>query len=254
MRTISVSTDVFALLWSLRKPGEETEDAVLKRILKARASDASMPADISSPQRGGVYDARHRVSFPEGFELFRSYLGREYRARAIGGRWILQDDGRACGSLNELSRAIGARTENAWANWFYLDEFGQRRAVSNLRQPGTIASRSRQAREAKLSTVETLPTRLQHDDIASDGTWRDDVRCALELLSGKASLFRIYREVEAIRKAAGRSLPESLEAVVRRTLEDHSSDSQAYRGGPDLFYMVKGKGAGVWGLRPKSAG
>jgi hypothetical protein len=27
--------------------------------------------------------------------------------------------------LNELSRAIGAKTENAWLNWLYLDDRGQ---------------------------------------------------------------------------------------------------------------------------------
>jgi hypothetical protein len=84
--------------------------------------------------------------------------------------------------------------------------------------------------------------------IPGDGTWRDDVRSALQRLGGRASLFRIYKEVKAIRSAAGRSIPPSLEATVRRTLEDHSSDSENYRG-QDLFCMPEGKGAGVCGLR-----
>jgi hypothetical protein len=58
----------------------------------------------------------------------------------------------------------------------------------------------------------------------------------------------IYREVRKIRRAMGRSVPASLEATVRKTLEDNSSDSDNYRG-LDMFYMPHGKGAGVWGLR-----
>jgi len=34
-RTISVSTEVFAKIWSLREDGEDTEDAVLLRVLSA---------------------------------------------------------------------------------------------------------------------------------------------------------------------------------------------------------------------------
>ncbi|WDR03098.1 hypothetical protein PSQ19_02530 [Devosia algicola] len=33
-RTIPVSTEVFAAIWAARKTGEETEDAILRRILQ----------------------------------------------------------------------------------------------------------------------------------------------------------------------------------------------------------------------------
>src|SRR3989338_7614904 len=58
----------------------------------------------------------------------------------------------------------------------------------------------------------------------------------------------IYREVECIRREAGRSIPKTLEAVIRRTLEDHSSDSANYRG-VDLFGLPEGHGKGIWALR-----
>lgn len=86
-----------------------------------------------------------------------------------------------------------------------------------------------------------------------DGTWRDDVREGLHRLGGEGSLFYIYKEVESLRLAGNRSTPRSLEAVVRRTLEENSSDSESYKGGPDLFYMPQGKGAGIWALRSKSS-
>ena len=83
----------------------------------------------------------------------------------------------------------------------------------------------------------------------SDGTWRDDVAESVRQLGEKPQLHMIYDRVEAIRKEAGRSVPRTLDAIVRRTLEDNSSDSENYKGGPDLFCMPEGRGAGVWALR-----
>ena len=96
--------------------------------------------------------------------------------------------------------------------------------------------------DRKSSSVEKVVAR-------GDGSWRNDVREALSRLEGRASLSRIYKEVEAIRRSATRSVPTAFEAVVRRTLEENSSDSDSYKGGPDLFRMAEGKGAGIWELR-----
>lgn len=249
MRSITVSTDVFARLWSLRQPGEDTEDAILSRVLGCMANPAT--ASTTSPRGAGLLDSRSGVQFPEGFEVFRTYLGVEYRARIISGKWVLASDGRAFQSLNELSRAIGARTENAWLNWLYLDDQGTRHPVSKLRDPNVIVTRSRQKEAAAQDYPlggERSRVRGEHGVILGDGTWKDDVRSALQRLGGRAPLSRIYEEVAMVRSAAGRSIPPSLEATVRRTLEDHSSDSENYRG-QDLFCMPEGKGAGVWGLR-----
>ena len=83
----------------------------------------------------------------------------------------------------------------------------------------------------------------------SQPTWATDVAEVLKARGGRARLQQIYNDVEKLRRAASRSLPKSLEAVVRRTLENHSSDSHNYTGGADLFCMPEGKGAGVWALR-----
>ena len=75
--------------------------------------------------------------------------------------------------------------------------------------------------------------------------WVDDIVTALKRLGGQASLDEIYRTTKSIRQGSGRSLPRTFEAVVRRTLEDHSSDSANHRA-EDLFRIV---GRGTWALR-----
>ena len=50
---IQVSTDVYAALWAARKPGEDNEDAILRRVL-AVPTEASQPSDkptASPPMR-----------------------------------------------------------------------------------------------------------------------------------------------------------------------------------------------------------
>jgi hypothetical protein len=242
MRPISVSTQVFARIWALRRPGEQSEDAVLRRVLgchdeepEVKYGAAEAPGLEPSSPKDGVFDRRHNIHFAEGFEVFRVYLGRDFRARANNGSWI-RSDGTRYRSLNELSRSIGARTENAWLNWFFASPTGSRLPVATLRE-GSESSHG----EFKEET-ETNPNE-------EDMTWRSDVRKALEQLGGRASLRHIYRETSKIRRAAGRSLPQSFDATVRRTLEEHSSDSLVFRGIHDLFWMPEGKGAGVWALR-----
>jgi len=74
-------------------------------------------------------------------------------------------------------------------------------------------------------------------------TWLSDVRQALQNLGGEAHLSDLYPEVKGIRP----NVPSSHEAQVRRTLEIHSSDSEAFDGN-DVFYSAR-VGSGIWGLR-----
>ena len=134
MRNIEVSTDVFARIWALRAEGEESEDAILRRILPQNSTPA---AEGSGP------------------------------------------------SL-----------------------------------PGNVKG------EGKMR-------------------WVDDIVTALKRLGGQASLDEIYRTTKGIRQAAGRSLTPKWQATIRRTLEDHSSDSANYRA-ENLFRIVV---RGVWALR-----
>jgi hypothetical protein len=144
MRQIEVSTDVYARIWALREPGEETESAILARVLFSAASHG---------------------------------------------------------------------------------------AGSHL-----TSERHEEATEVHLMS-------------ATKATWAHDLVSVLRSMGGKARLERIYDAVEKHRRAHARSVPRTLEATVRRTLENHSSHSQNYLGGVDLFCMPEGKGAGVWALR-----
>lgn len=256
MRAINVSTEVFAAIWAARGTGEESENDILGRILGCKvdqeASNPPSPADPLAPPTG-VQDRRNGVHFPEGFRIYRNYLGCDYSAIAISGFWRLDKDNQAHKSLNDLSCALGATSENAWINWYFDGPDGNRRQVSEMRNPKNIARRFRAKDSGKIDKpkrTEGIPGSLGSRNGNSDKvTWHDDVRLALKDLGGKASLHEIYKRVKTIRRESGRSLPATLEAVIRRTLEDHSADSDNYRGGQDIFQMPEGKGAGVWALK-----
>ena len=140
MRSINVSTEVFAKLWSLRQEGEETEDDVLRRVLGCKPRSASIEAAREGD--GGYHDPRHNTHFPEGFEIFRSYKGTDYRARATRGGWLLLNDGKIYPSLNALSNAVvDGIAENAWVNWWYTAENDERRRISDLRDTSKVTRR-----------------------------------------------------------------------------------------------------------------
>ena len=73
-------------------------------------------------------------------------------------------------------------------------------------------------------------------------TWVEDIVQALRNLGGQAHRRQIINEVRRIRKGP---LPRSLEEIIQRTIQDHSSDSTGFRGN-DLFKKVEN---GVWALR-----
>lgn len=253
-RTISVSTEVFARIWSLRHSGEDTEDEILRRVLERIPFEPAMRG-LAVDCRPGFYDQRFGLSFDEGFEIFRNYQGTEFRAKATSGKWLLNNDQTAHTSLNLLSRAIGAKNENAWANWFYSDPDRGRRPLSDLRDPVRIVRRKRtEGSEIALPSRECAHTREgQEINLITSGstgvTWFDDVYQAVRRINRKASLGEIYLAVKHIRQSAGRSMPPSYEAIVRRTLEESSSDSLSFKGRADVFCMPDGHGAGVWALR-----
>ena len=89
----------------------------------------------------GFVDQRYGVHFPRNFVIFRTYLGTPYRAVAGNGAWTRLDTREQFFSLNQLSSSIGAKTENAWMNWFYTDETSQKHMISELRDSSKIQTR-----------------------------------------------------------------------------------------------------------------
>lgn len=102
MRTITVSTSVFARIWACREEGEESEDAILDRVLPGKSDTQDSLPSQSSLNLGGHTERRYGVHFPGGFEIFRTYLAQEYRARAVNTGWLLENDSKTYQSLNEL--------------------------------------------------------------------------------------------------------------------------------------------------------
>ena len=138
-RAISVSTDVFAAIWRDRREDESDEDAVLRRHF-------GLPKSRPEPERDmtvevGYHDPKFGVVIPSGFKIFRNYRGQEYIAQAIQGFWILNADGKGYPTLHQLNQTIRPGNENAWAVWFFRDENGRRRPVSDLRDPSKIVRR-----------------------------------------------------------------------------------------------------------------
>ena len=78
------------------------------------------------------------------------------------------------------------------------------------------------------------------------GTWTEDIVLAMSNLGGVATLSEIYKEVKNVRTGP---IPVAFEATIRGAIERSSSDSLAHSGKNDIFFSVKGLGAGIWGLR-----
>lgn len=146
VRTINISTDVYARIWSLRKPGEETEDDILRRELGCEGPPSAGHREggvAKAAEEPGFVDDRFGFRVPSGFTISRVFRGRVRKAIASNGMWRLDGEGRAFSSLNELSQAIGAGRENAWTNWFYVDGAGRRNPVGSLRNADMIVRRPR---------------------------------------------------------------------------------------------------------------
>jgi len=82
-------------------------------------------------------------------------------------------------------------------------------------------------------------------------TWLEAIKEALEALEGKGRLEDIYRKVQAI----GHKKPridecDTWQNTIRQTIYDHSSESDSFRAGADIFCHL---GHGVWGLCDKSS-
>jgi hypothetical protein len=138
MRPVQLSTETFAAIWADRQPGEESEDAIIARRFGVKRTPPKAKRDLTATI--GFHDPRFGFRVDNGFTIERVFKGKKHVAQAIQGFWVSSHDGRGYPSLNELSKAIGAGTENAWKAWFYQDG-KSRRPVADLRDTNTIAKR-----------------------------------------------------------------------------------------------------------------
>ena len=121
--------------------------------------------------------------------------------------------------------------------------------VSGEEDENTILRRVLGASEAKGGSLSGKSERIPGNGHSGRILWRDDVRAALIDLGGQAHLSEIYAKVRELRRVGGRSLPFELEAIVRRELENNSSDAGAFTGHRDWFGSVDGLGKGLWAIR-----
>ncbi|SRR5579885_492424 len=141
MRSIQISADVFAAIWSARKPGQDTEDAILRGVFKLPETQAQPERDMITTF--GFHDPRYGVKLDPGFTIMRTYKGKHYTAKALNGFWLSSADGKMYATLNELNKSIGIEgAENAWKAWQYTEPNSlRRRPLSDLRDQNTILRR-----------------------------------------------------------------------------------------------------------------
>ena len=81
------------------------------------------------------------MHFPGDFGISRTYLGQQFSANAVQTGRVVANDSKT--QLNAQSRAIGAKNENAWLNWFYFNSEGMLRPIADLRDADKVARRAR---------------------------------------------------------------------------------------------------------------
>ena len=158
MHRLTISDEVFSRLRALRQRGGQSEDQILRRLLGFQATPGAGNPAGSGPSRRpeGIEDATYGIFFAEGFEIFRTYKGRPYTARVVGGRWRLDGDRVSHDSLNQLSQAVIDGNENAWMFWFFKAPDGTPRRIAELRDPELVQKRPRKKRPPRRGkTAET---------------------------------------------------------------------------------------------------
>ncbi|MFO1104216.1 MAG: hypothetical protein U1E20_15085 [Methylocystis sp.] len=155
MRTVAISTDVFAAIWANRLAGEDSEDAILRRLFNVAADNFRERTDsnltkisesVDSPARSGtpIVDSTNGVRFEHGFKVYRFAKGVQYEAEVQDGQWLLKHDKKLYSSINQMSQALGLQ-ENVWNHWYYIDGRGKQKKLNELRPRSLITKRRRRS-------------------------------------------------------------------------------------------------------------
>jgi hypothetical protein len=76
--------------------------------------------------------------------------------------------------------------------------------------------------------------------------WVDDLVAVYRQLGGQAFDPVVYRRMKQFRQSDGRSWPPNAHSAIRQTRQAHNAEALQYRGGTDLFRMVR---PGLWRLK-----
>ncbi|PEP90539.1 restriction endonuclease [Bacillus toyonensis] len=87
--------------------------------------------------------------------------------------------------------------------------------------------------------------------MSNSNSWLDEIIAILTELDGTGTLNQIKTKVMERNKIdlSRYQHKQSIAARIRKTIYQHSSQCDIYKGEQDLFYAVNGKGNGLWGLR-----
>lgn len=103
-------------------------------------------------------------------------------------------------------------------------------------------------------TLVTLRNALQPAGRLNEGRlderWVDDLVAVYKELGGPAPDSVVYQGMERLRRREGRSWPPNAKSAIRQTRQAHNVESPQYRGGADLFRMVR---PGLWRLKEHGA-
>jgi hypothetical protein len=145
MPKVDLSPKVLGEIWLRAEAGDEDVNVVLLRILGMAGSDRGPRSrSLSSAVKGDFIDPKYHVRFPEGFEIHRSYKGKNYKAQVVNGLWEIEGVDKRLLSLNALNREIGVETENAWVSWWYEDSTTkERKHIAELRDPEMVRKRKK---------------------------------------------------------------------------------------------------------------
>lgn len=260
MRRVEIDDDVYNYLQSQAIPFEETPNLTLRRLLGLGRGLPPQTPKVALPARGkerkaDLTELVRAGLLVEAEELAcHDYTGNalpDATARVSGDGLLFRGRHHSMSSLaRELLRANGFSSSSV-------------RGPSHWRTQSGVSVRElweRHLRSAEAGTPsigeahsgrESPRPSVVHKSSEANMTWLDWIVKALENLGGKSSYYRLYNEILRIRPGP---FPRSWQAIVRRTIETHSSDSDNFQTGyPDLFYSVAGIGRGEWGLRPPRA-
>ncbi|MBI1937010.1 MAG: hypothetical protein HYS25_02695 [Ignavibacteriales bacterium] len=133
------------------------------------------------------------------------------------------------GRLNELVKNNSISKEE-------FDEYREILQFRNILVHGSAIDQDEEIIKLQIAKIKSLLSNLTM-------SWKNELISVITQLGGKASLTDIYDFIE---NNSNRNLSSNWKAVVRRTLQMHSSDTQTYKGGEDLFKHVE---SGVYQLR-----